>query len=420
MKLIIHKIRNTLTSKAALVFAVIIVLLTVFTTCTNSNEKLKITDNHGEQFAGSISCKKCHADIYNSFIHTAHYTTSRPGEKEYIKGSFERDSNMLFYTYYDRVIMQDTDNGLYQASFYKNNMKQAEKIDVVIGSGTRGQSYLYWKHNLLYQLPVSYFTPAHSWVNSPGNGAAILFNRIVYSRCMECHSTYLKTINNSVEVFDKTQIIYGVTCESCHGTAEKHVQYHLKNPQVKHAKFIINPGLLTRQQQLDQCALCHSGTKENIQPAFSFRPGNTLAEFYVEKNKLDSAASADVHGNKYNLLIASKCFKKSTTMTCATCHDTHKNERGNIALFSEKCMSCHNEANSNFCKMAPELGAVIKQNCIDCHMPKMPSSVLSVYIPEKAETVAAVIRQHFIKVYPAETKKVTDYLKTINKKQHGN
>lgn len=341
-----------------------------------------------------------------------------PGEKMYVKGSFEEGKNIFYYSIYDRVVMENRDSGLYQAAYYKNYEKQAERFDIVIGSGTRGQSYLYWKNNSLYQLPVSYFTPSDSWANSPGNGEAILFNRMIYGRCMECHSTYAKALANNAQQFDKKQIIYGVNCESCHGGAEKHVRFHLKNPEEKQAKYIINPALLSQQQQLDQCALCHSGTKENIQQAFSFVPGDTLSNYYREKDTLDSAANSDVHGNKYNLLVSSKCFKNSRTMTCATCHNTHENERGNIALFSKKCMNCHNHANSNFCKMAPALGAVITQDCIDCHMPQKPSSVLSVYLPGKSQPTAAIIRQHLIKVYPEETQKVIAYLKTITAKNY--
>ena len=74
-------------------------------------------------------------------------------------------------------------------------------------------------------------------------------------------------------------------------------------------------------------------------------------------------------------------------------------------------MSCHSEANHNFCKIAPQIGEVIKANCIDCHMPKKPSAILSVYVPEQGKTIAAEIRQHLIKIYPEETEKVISRLK---------
>ena len=67
--------------------------------------------------------------------------------------------------------MEDRDSGLFQAEYYHGVQKAAHRFDIVVGSGTRGQTYLYWQGNQLYQLPVSYFTPAHTWSNSPGYAA---------------------------------------------------------------------------------------------------------------------------------------------------------------------------------------------------------------------------------------------------------
>lgn len=387
----------------------ILFLLALLTQCISNNPQPVITNSAGEQFAGSASCKSCHADIYNSYQHTAHQLTSAPGEKKFIKGSFESGQNMVYYSPYDRVAMEDRDSGLYQTSYYKNEAKQSARMDMVIGSGTKGQTYLYWNNYSLFQLPVSYFTAANSWANSPGNNDAIVYNRPVFARCLECHATYAKQLNSNGSQFAKSQIVYGVTCESCHGAAAKHVQYQQAHPSVKDAKFIINPGKLNRLRQIDQCGLCHSGIQQNIQPVFTFIPGDTLAHFYKENE--DSALVNDVHGSKVSLLEKSACFIKTNTLTCNTCHNTHQNQRGNMAMFSTKCMNCHTEANHNFCKMAPAIGEAIKTNCIDCHMPLQSSNVLSVYLPQEGKTVAATMRQHLIKVYPEETEKMMHYLK---------
>src|SRR3954469_8222707 len=231
----------------------IISLLILLTQCISHTSAPIITNNAGEPFAGNEACKSCHAATYNSFEHTAHYLTSAPGKKEYIKGTFEQDSNIYYYSPYDRVVIEDRDSGLYQASYYKNEAKEAERMDIVIGSGTRGQTYLYWNYNALFQLPVSYFTASHSWANSPGNAEHMIFSRPIFVRCLECHATYIKQINGSISQFDKSQLIYGVSCESCHGAAAKHVQYQQQHPDENEARFIVNPGKLSRLQQLDQC-----------------------------------------------------------------------------------------------------------------------------------------------------------------------
>ena len=401
--------RKFICSNIFKIISSVIFLLALLTQCINHTPEPVITNTQGEQFAGNEACKGCHAAIYNSYEHTAHLLTSAPGKREYVKGSFEKGDNIFYYSPYDRVAMEDRDSGLYQASYYKNEAKEAERIDIVIGSGNKGQTYLYWNHNALFQLPVSYFTASNSWANSPGNGERMVYSRPVFARCMECHATYVKQINGNISQFDKHQLIYGVSCESCHGAAAKHVQYQQQHPGVKLAKFIINPGKFSRQQQMDQCGLCHSGIQQNIKPAFTFIPGDTLSHFY--KANTDSALVNDVHGSKCDLLRQSACYKNSTTLTCNTCHDTHQDQRGDIAAFSAKCMNCHSEAKHNFCKLAATAGEVVKANCIDCHMPKQPSNILSVYLPQDGKTIAATIRQHLIKVYPGETEKVLSYLK---------
>ncbi len=95
----------------------------------------------------------------------------------------------------------------------------------------------------------------------------------------------------------------------------------------------------------------------------------------------------------------------SKIMSCNTCHNTHEQERGEVALFSSRCMTCHNNDKANFCKMAPLLGDKIKQNCIDCHMPEKQSRILDLKLEDKPVNTPSILRSHFIAIYPEETKK---------------
>jgi hypothetical protein len=119
----------------------------------------------------------------------------------------------------------------------------------------------------------------------------------------------------------------------------------------------------------------------------------------------------DVHANQYGLLRASPCFKNSITMTCNTCHNTHENERGNTVLFSQRCMNCHSSGNEKDCKLKQSLGSAITKNCIDCHMPLQPSRAISVRLQETNAPVSALIRSHFISIYPDEAKRIINELK---------
>ena len=367
-----------------------------------------------QQFAGSQKCAGCHKNIYDSHLHTAHFNTSHPALEKYIKGSFQKGGNLYSYNPALTVAMEKRDSGLYQVVYFKGVEKMALPFDLVIGSGAKGQSFAYWKGTGLFQLPVTYFTAADQWANSPGFPNKVMMDRPITSRCLECHATFAEKTGEDArarEQFDRSRILMGVDCEKCHGPAARHVDYQMQNPHEKSGKFIVNPSKLSRQQNLDLCAVCHTGNIKRIQPPFSFVAGDTLSNYFIVDSLSAANAQAqnfDVHGNQYGLLRASKCFRLSATMTCNTCHSPHQNERGKVALFSQRCMSCHNKEHQNFCTINPALVKKMEKNCIDCHMPAQPSRAIALFLPDKDIPVASRIRSHFITVYKTETQKFLD------------
>ncbi len=367
-----------------------------------------------EGFVGSAACASCHKDIAESHIHTAHYQTSQEASKESIKGSFEDGKNKYYYNKSVFVAMEKRDSGFYQVEYFKETEKKARRFDIVVGSGTKGQSFLNWRNENLFQLPITYFSAANEWSNSPGFPDKIVFNRVITSRCLECHTTFAKTISEEKkepERFDKNKIIYGVDCEKCHGPAAKHVQFMAQNPGDTIGKFIVNPAKLSRQQNLDLCALCHGGRLQKTDPSFSFIAGDALSDHFKVDTTTPDPEKIDVHGNQYGLLRASKCFILSETMTCNSCHSPHANEKGNKVLFSQRCMNCHTKEHNNFCPMEKTLGPSITSNCIDCHMPVKASKAIAVSLPGKSSPTAALIRSHFISIYMDETKRLIPEMK---------
>jgi len=237
-------------------------------------------------------------------------------------------------------------------AFYQTSSEQgkthSERFDLVLGSGRRGQSYLYWKNGLLYQLPVSYLALTGGWVNSPGYpDGEVHFDRQIPLRCLECHAT---------EGARAGQFLAGITCGKCHGPAAQH-------PAIR------NPAKRDRDGQVSLCAACHSG--------------------------LGNGAEADVHGNQVGLLRQSNCFRNSPQMTCSTCHNIHRVERDLVAM-SARCASCHA---SGTCPHAAEA-----TNCIDCHMPVQESKVIT--FRSGGQQFAQTYRTHKIAVYAAPAPKL--------------
>lgn len=362
------------------------------------------THTNGEQFVGSESCKACHADIYASHIETAHYTTSAIGDTESIKGSFVPGSNVLDLESVTFTMRSDA-KGFYQHTEIKNRNFEPPpaRFDIVIGSGVRGQSYLTWQDSRLFQLQPSYHTSTDSWVNSPGYPSYGI-ERPVREACLRCHVTYAQTIDFSGQgnQFDKKQMMYGVDCERCHRPSAKHVSYHKNNPDDDTAKYMMKFDTLLRQQRLDACAQCHSGSAGQIVQgnSFSFLAGDTLDE-YVQNNKESQDVPLDVHGNQYGLLIKSTCFQK-TTMDCITCHDPHKNQRDTTEYFNQKCMGCHHK-DSVSCKAEITDLNRMANNCIACHMPTTPSKTMTIQLGQDSLETSFNIRTHLIAIYSKET-----------------
>jgi hypothetical protein len=318
----------------------------------NDDRLSGVLHSSGAEFAGSESCVECHQTIAESHFQTPHFLTSQAAVPETVRGSFDSIENVLVLNERIKIVMERNSSGLFQRGLVDGREVEKKPMEITIGSGRQGQTYLYWHENALFQLPVSYYAPLDTWSNSPGYPTdQLLFNRNIPARCLECHSTYFKIGKTAGghETFDRNQAILGVDCERCHGPAGRHVVFHRNNPDETEARHVINLGRLTRQQKLDNCALCHSGVRDNIMPSFSFIVGDKLDDFSFPMYPADSAATLDPHGNQYGLLTSSKCFRMST-MDCSSCHNVHAKETDQLAVFSARCINCHKPGSDNFCK----------------------------------------------------------------------
>jgi hypothetical protein len=295
--------------------------------------------------------------------------------------------------------MEKRPGGLYQVAYVNGKEERAERFDITIGTGKHGQTYLYWdNNNELHQLPISYSANTHYWANSPGYANdEIFFDRLIEARCLECHTTFTK--QDLFFGFDRSQILYGIDCQRCHGPAANHVEFHTENTNEKQGKFIINPSSLSPQLALDICAVCHSGIMQSKSSAFSFMPGDTLSQHFYKNPKEIDLVTLDVHANQYGLFSASKCFTGSRTMTCTSCHNVHIKESGNLSIYAPKCMNCHKQSDHTFCTLQAQEGFSMEANCVNCHMPLMDSkNIIMSSSPE-------LVRTHRIGIYPEATKK---------------
>jgi hypothetical protein len=349
-------------------------------------------------YAGDSACRSCHQEKVDTYLRTAHHLTSQSANQNSILGKFGDGENILktsnpelFYR------MEENQRGQFQTAVMgipPDTTSRTERFDFVIGSGGKGQTYLYWKGEELFQLPVTYWTELGQWVNSPGYRDGFPdFSRRVLPRCLDCHASYFDSLAPPLNHYRNTGFELGISCEKCHGAGREHVvRRTLKDPAAT-GQSVVNPAKLSRDRQVDLCALCHAGIGELVDKPFSYVPGEPLDK-YLALPHLDPNANLDVHGSQVELLKRSRCYESSTAMTCSTCHNVHVAQH-DLAAFSKRCLSCHKVES---CGDFPKLGREIASNCIDCHMPKQLTNLI--VSDSNGRKVKPKMRNHWIKIYP--------------------
>jgi hypothetical protein len=356
-------------------------------------------------YAGDSACVQCHRKESEFYALTPHARDSASATAKEIVGSFSTGHNVLHTSNPNLIVeMIAKPDGFYQSAvnLADPNNRLTERFDIVIGSGRHGQSYLYWNGDQLFELPASYWTWNHQWVTSPGFPAGqVHFDRAIVPRCLECHASYFTSLAPPLNRFSKESLTLGINCERCHGPGALHVarERSIKPPASgSHDEAIVNPARLTRDRQLDLCALCHAGAVEPIGPPLTFVAGDNIRD-YLAIQPASSDAPPDVHGNQVGALELSKCFT-SGKMTCSTCHNVHEKQE-NADSFSRHCLACHE---MRACGKYGALGSPIRTKCVECHMPLEESAKIT--SDSSGGTLHAMLRAHQIKTYPDATERV--------------
>src|SRR5581483_4965068 len=184
-----------------------------------------------EEYAGVDACRPCHAAIVRTFVETPHWLSSRAPSREAIAGPIPPGGQDIVTSNPElRYRVTATQDGFFETALIGRSdppQIRSERIDIVIGSGRKGQTYLWWRGDELFQLPLSYWGELKAWANSPGQSDRTAdFTRPVIPRCVDCHATFVQAAAATSNRYDPRSLLLGVSCEKCHGPALAHVAAH--------------------------------------------------------------------------------------------------------------------------------------------------------------------------------------------------
>lgn len=282
---------------------------------------------YASEFAGSESCKGCHAEIYEQYRLTGH-----PYKLQQIRGKPP--------SYPD-----NTSPGVPNPP----TSHRWEDLSYVIG-GFAWKARFMDKEGFILTGPDRQYNLANSDLGLSAHWTAYegeVPGRKPYT-CGGCHTTGWTPTGtagphqNGLPGIHGTWIEAGVTCEACHG------------PGAAHVADPVNVDLRTAEN----CGSCHSRG---------------------DVNAIDASGGLIRHHEQYEDLLASP----HEALACGSCHSPHQStvyETGGIQSGNSSCIGCHSNV---------EIALESKSDmaCASCHMPLVAKSAVSDTVAFKGGSV---------------------------------
>jgi Flp pilus assembly protein TadD len=342
----------------------------------------------GVRYVGDETCAQCHPSQAASYRqHPMSRSLVDLARSEPLEGYDQSAHNPFESLGFQFLVERRPDAMLHKAIRRDLAGRVVTEVDAevafVIGSGTRGRSYLLNRDGFLFQSPVSWYTQKSAWDLSPGFEFSYPPERPVVASCLFCHSNQADPVEGTRNRY-RTPIFhgYGIGCERCHGPGGLHVNSRRQDPNRPDTPdwTIVNPGRLAPELREAVCQQCHlQGVKRFVRQGrqtFDYRPGLPLHQYWAVYVPAPEFLDNQKAVGQVEQMAASRCFQASAgNMGCISCHDPHHvpSAEHRVRYYRDRCLDCHQ---ADRCALPLDVRRQQNQedSCIACHMPRFESS----------------------------------------------
>ncbi len=333
-------------------------------------------------YAGSDSCRKCHAAEFEKWHGSHHGMAERNISAEPDHQAFSPKQTL--------VHGKDTSEMFLDASGLAkiltlglDKQRHVYQPVCVIGHHPLRQFLIPAPGGRMQTCDVSLDPANNEWFDvygdeerGPGDwghwtGQGMNWNAM----CAACHNTRLrKNYEPRSNSYHTSMAEMSVGCESCHGPLKEHVTWQDNKPPVGTSK---DPTVkkLTRDQMLETCAACHARRGEltgDLVPGESFYDHFSLT---VTDETDIYHPDGQVRDENYEFTSFLSSRMHAVGVRCVDCHDPHTGKR--LVPGNQLCMNCHTAPRADF-PTAPVIDPVAHSRhgsessgnqCTSCHMP---------------------------------------------------
>ena len=367
----------------------------VFGFCARSNAEL--SGNGRPTFAGSETCRSCHAKEFNEWESSHHHAAMQPATAATVLGDFsgvtftQDGITSTFFQKDDRYFIRTDGPDGKLADFevrYTFGLTPLQQYLIEMPGGRYQAFGIAWDTRPKEEGGQRWYHLYPKRALKPGDplhwtGIDQTWN----FQCAWCHATNLqKNYDTKTKTFQTRWSEMSVGCESCHGPASDHIAWATRGEPAGEDKGLLvrfnerrdvtwpmgDNGQASRSvprtkaKEIEICATCHARRQQFSSDATglrslldAFRPSTLERDLYhVDGQQHDEVFT-------YGSFLQSKMY--AAGVTCADCHNPHSGKL--LANGNAVCSQCHAPVRFDTTAHHHHAAGSPGSKCASCHMP---------------------------------------------------